>query len=434
MGRLWRVAGIGAAALVVAGLLWSPTQSQPPRAPLPWKTGYWIWAGEPPADAKSKPDLLYVQVSGSLWPEDIPEASAFVVVRRLEVQTPLTPQMADALGRVYAEILQKGPRSIVGLQIDYDCPTSRLEEYADFLEELHAALPPDTFLSITALLDWFRRGTRIRDVVDSVDEFVPQFYDAGPNRAASGIAQTIDVEKWAPLFNELGVPYRIGISSFGRIARRRGSAEGAERVMYFRDASPLAFALRRDLDRSTEATTAGELVVHYQVDAADAARSGLHSELASGDIVDVTFPTARSVRGAYSAVQRFGGYCAGALFFRWPNRSESLSFTADEISEILAGDTLSPSPELEARNGGCPSRRCTDLYLRLGSDPATPAQQVRIRAKGTVDLFLPEGPLRPQWSPAGELFVSLPAHSGLRSVYLGRAFSQDPIQFEVVVP
>ena len=75
-----------------------------------------------------------------------------------------------------------------------------------------------------------------------MDEFVPQFYDAGPERAASGIAEVIDAEKWAPIFNALGTPYRIGISSFGRVARRRANSSGVEQVMYFRDARPFDFA------------------------------------------------------------------------------------------------------------------------------------------------------------------------------------------------
>src|SRR5688572_2128085 len=181
MRQLWRRAGIVAMAMVIAGLFWTPTWSNSPRAHLPWKTGFWIWAGDaPPKPAAVKPDLLYVQVIGTRWPEGIPEASHYVLVRRLESATDITPPMARALADVYRRVLQNGQRSIIGLQIDYDCPTSRLSGYADFLTELHRALPPDTHLSITALLDWFRPGTRIQEVVNSVDEFVPQFYDSLP--------------------------------------------------------------------------------------------------------------------------------------------------------------------------------------------------------------------------------------------------------------
>src|SRR5262249_13389110 len=149
---------------------------------------------------------------------------------------------------------------------------------------------------------------------------------------------------------------------------------------------------------------------------------------------DITFPTENSVRQAFDAVRRFGGYCAGAIFFRWPNRHETLSFSADEVSQILSGSSLTSPAAVEARDGNCPSRRCTDLFLRLSADPATPARNIRVKSSGAVDLFLSDGPLRPRWTRAGELLVNVPAYSGLRSVYLGRALSQDPLQFEVMLP
>lgn len=419
-------------ALIIAALFWTPTWSDSPRQYLPWKDGFWVWAGDPPAQAAVKPDLLYVQVTGARWPEGIPEASNYIIVRRVERDTDITPQMAVALADVYRGILENGARSIIGLQIDYDCPTSRLSDYAAFLKALHRALPPETHLSITALLDWFRPETRIQEVVNAVDEFVPQFYDAGSQRQASGIAETIDVDKWAPIFNSLGVPYRIGISSFGRIARKRANAKGAEQVMYFRDVRPLDFALRSDLKPSMRTTAAGEVVVQYafppQADAL------LHSELAAGDSVAITFPTTRSALESYEAVRRFGGYCAGAIFFRWPNRNDTLAFSADEVAEIRAGKYRRSAPEVETREGSCVSLRCTDLQLRLSLDPVAETQNILIRPSGRVEMFLPEGPLQARWRPSGDIAISIPAYSGLRSVYLGRALSHDPIQFEVVLP
>jgi hypothetical protein len=418
-------------ALIIAALFWTPTWSDSPREHLPWKTGFWVWAGDAPAEATVKPDLLYVQVTGTRWPEGIPEASNYIVVRRLERETDITPQMAAALAAVYTGILENGPRSILGLQIDYDCPTSRLSDYASFLTALHRALPPETHLSITALLDWFRPDTRIREVVRVVDEFVPQFYDAGSLRQASGIAEKIDVDKWAPIFNDLGVPYRIGISSFGRVARKRANAKGAEQVMYFRDVRPLDFASRTGLQSSIRTTAAGEAVVQYAV---PPQAHALHSELAGGDSVAITFPTTRSVLESYEAVRRFGGYCAGAIFFRWPNRNETLAFTADEVSEIRSGKYQRAAAEVETREGSCVSLHCTDVHLRLPLHPVTEAQNILIRPSGRVEMFLPDGPLQARWRPSGDIAISIPAYSGLRSVYLGRALSHDPIQFEVVLP
>jgi Protein of unknown function (DUF3142) len=429
MRQLWRVTGFGAMVLIVAGLFWTPTWSKPPRKPLSWKTGFWVWAGDTPVESNTKPDLLYVQVPGARWPDNVPEASQYVMVRRVESPSDITPQMAEALAAVYSKLRQGGPQSLIGLQIDYDCATSRLADYASFLRNLHDALPPDTHLSITALLDWFRPGTRIQDVVDAVDEFVPQFYDAGSARMASGIAEIIDAEKWAPVFNALGAPYRIGISSFGRIARRRTNSSGAEQVMYFRDARPLDFAGKKELNPSTQTTDAGEVVVHYTI---DDSHESVHSELAPRDRVDITFPTTKSVRSSYEAVRRFGGYCAGAIFFRWPSRNETLAFTADQVMEIVGGTSGRSEIEVETRYGECASLRCADVYLRLALDPAPTVRNVYVRPNGKVEMFLPEGPLRAHWRQSEAIRVNIPAYSGLRYVYLGRALSHDSLQFEVM--
>ena len=75
----------------------------------------------------------------------------------------------------------------------------------------------------------------------------------------------IDRGRWAPVFNAYHVPYRIGISTFGRIARRRVDASGRVSVHYLRDASPIAFARRKQLARSTRTLSTGEVVVRYDV-------------------------------------------------------------------------------------------------------------------------------------------------------------------------
>jgi hypothetical protein len=376
MRQIWRVTGLGAVALVVAGLFWTPTWSNPPRKHLPWKTGFWVWAGDSPAESEAKPDLLYVQVPGARWPDNVPEASQYVMVRRIERSSDITPQMAEALAAVYTEVRQGGPQSIVGLQIDYDCPTSRLADYASFLRNLREAIPPNTHVSITALLDWFRPGTEIQEVVQAVDEFVPQFYDAGPERAASGIAEVIDAEKWAPIFNALGTPYRIGISSFGRVARRRANSSGSNRSCIFVTRVRSISRGRKSWSRRLSQPNAGELVVHYTIN--DVHRAPAF-RLAPRDQVDITFPTTESVRSGYEAVRRFGGYCAGAIFFRWPSRSETLAFTASEVLEILTGTSGSSEIEVENREGDCVSLRCADVYLRLAPDPASTDRRVSVQ-------------------------------------------------------
>lgn len=45
---------------------------------------------------------------------------------------------------------------VIGVQLDYDSPTSKLSSYSDFLKKVR--LPNNTNLSITGLADWVRHG------------------------------------------------------------------------------------------------------------------------------------------------------------------------------------------------------------------------------------------------------------------------------------
>ena len=420
MKRLGVFVGISTVLLIGLVLALRSNARVTVKIPEPWKTGYWIWAGEAPMPASLKPQILYVQAQGTSWPGNLPDADEYVVVRRIDLQhgQELSRQAASKIAedyRILAGRVDPGVH-ITGLQIDYDCPTSKLNTYAGFLGQLRQELPPASRLSITALLDWFGPHTAIAAALAAVDEFVPQFYDAGSERAASGIAEPIDAARWAPIFNAKNTPYRIGISTFGRIARSR-HAGGATEVKYFRDASPLDFAGHSELHRSTVTDSAGEVIVHYD---------GTNY----GDSIDITLPTEASVRAAMDAARQFGGNCAGVLFFRWPNRFETLALHPDEVKRILSGQSLGSAVTLETRDASCIERRCSDLTLHLGRTPSPTDRAFEIRARGDMELFLPESPLR-LYVRGNQILLTVPAYAGVADIRLGRAISQTPLRFEV---
>ena len=359
-GLLATVVGI----LALASLAFRPTSTTPPKTRESWKTGYWVWAGETPVSADFTPQILYVEAPALRWPRSLPPAEQFVVVQRLEPATPLTTAAAVAIAARYRTLVADAGAGvrIVGLQIDYDCPTRALESYGTFLRQVHQRLPAGSSLSITALLDWFGPRTNVTSALREVDEFVPQFYDTAHERTSAGIAQPIDAVRWAPVFNAYHVSYRIGISSFGRVARRRVDASGRASVQYFRDVSPMAFAGRQPLTRSITTTSTGELVVRYDV------RAPIDdtSELQAGDVVEITFPTEASVGAAYEAARQFGGFCAGVLAFRWPSRSETVTLAPDDVERIASGERLSPAASLDVRHAPCIERECADLSVDLG--------------------------------------------------------------------
>jgi hypothetical protein len=414
--------------LTVVSLALNHTHAIPPKATEAWQMGYWLWAGTSPVSTEYKPEILYVETPGRRWRRDLPGAGTYVAVRRLEPSARLTPDLASALVEDYKAIVadSEGAR-IAGLQIDYDCPTHQLDLYGRFLKQVRRSLPAGSRLSITALLDWFRKRTDVGDVLESVDEFVPQFYDAGTGRASSGIAEPIDMQKWASVFNSYQVPYRLGLSSFGRIARRRMDPSGGNTIRFFRDASVLDFAGKPGFSSSASTNSAGERVVRYQVHESIPDKP----ELLPGDEIVATLPTQASVRAAYEAARSFGGYCAGIIFFRWPDRSETLALGPDDVRRIVNGETLSAQTKLEVVPQKCMKRACSDLYLDIDGTDVTVDRPMAVRAIGPVEVFLPGGPLHPVGSGPNRIMFKIPAYSGSERIYLGRTISTAPVRFEV---
>lgn len=407
----------------------------PPRQPR-WEVGYWYWlhaaraAG--PIRSTVSPDVLYVQVgllspSGlgkSRWPTAAPRARSYVATWRSDEPKVPDPSLVEALANAYRRVELEALRAgqqVVGLQLDVDCPTGSLYAYGDFLRRLHRAVGSERRVSITALLDWFREGTQVRRVVAAVDEYVPQFYDAGPSGPGAQIAETIAAEKWAARFNDLGIPYRIGIAVFGRIQRVRDRTGGTPVREAFRDVSLLDLWSRHLGTPQVEANGSGERVLRWRV-----ARQ-VPPALEAGDGVEAIISTPASVRAAYAAARAFGGLCAGVVFFRWPDSNETLAMSPDEIAETLAGATTEVPPELRASDGSCLERACTDLSVRLHDRFPTRAIELRLEASSDVQYLMPAyGAVTMKQVGARRIVVSIPPFVGEREILLGRAFSRQP--------
>lgn len=165
--------------------------------------GFWFWHGSSTDSALSgEPlDSLFVHVGsiqqvtapifgrrtndgGEQWhvygalPRELPAAREYWLVFRFERQgvpdLRAAPMVAGEVSRLRAAARQRN-LNVAGVQLDIDSPTGALAQYASFLREVRKELPQGSLLSITALLDWFRSGTAIAEVIRETDEFVPQF-------------------------------------------------------------------------------------------------------------------------------------------------------------------------------------------------------------------------------------------------------------------
>jgi len=387
-------------------------------------------------------DVLYVQVgrvdsyfrnsaSWQWWP-NMPPAKAYWALWRYEAPArPAEAQIAVIAGDFLmrrAEAAARG-QTIIGLQLDYDCPAGDLTEYASFLDKLGKALPDGTKISITALLDWFRPGTQVRDLLAHTSEFVPQFYDAAPSGEGlkRAIAEPIDAARWGPVLNSFGVPYRLGISAFGRILYiHQGSAQA------YRDLTPLDVLGRPELkSTSIERTPAGEQRSVMRVERPIALN---YWTLERGDQVELIMPTRDSVRAGYDAAQKMGGYCAGIIFFRWPTARESLVLNpAQTLSWITHAAIPSSPPKIEFEEGDCAAVCCSDIQLRISDRLPERAVAFGIRSSRPLEYFLPNPRIKSRITVTGpsSIRLDLPAFHGAGFLYLGRAVTLDPAEFTV---
>jgi hypothetical protein len=398
-----------------------------------WSTGFWFWP-EGAADIMPDPglvDVLYVHV-GTLgqnrwrnednwtaygrWPPDLPAARHYWVVFRAEEHqapaaaavAPLAAQLAD---------LRRG-QEFEGIQLDIDVPTGSLRQYAAFLHELRAHLPLGTKVSITALLDRFRDGTSIADVVKEVDEFVPQFYDTAPDRE-SAIAAKIDAVLWGPRFGHFGKPYRIGISTFGRVHGRQ---------VVFRDLTPLDLATNPAFRLEVTKTPAQELVLSYR---AIRPVSIDWNRFEAGATAQVTIATEDAVRAAVAAARKMPR-CRGVVFFRWPGWDDALVMQPDAVLAAAgAAPPADPKPSIAAIDGSCAAVHCVNLYLIDPRPASAPARRFKVKSSAELEYFIPEKKLPVRMTGPSLIELSLPPYCGQRRLYLGRAVSLKPANYSV---
>lgn len=377
---------------------------------------------------------------GSL-PANLPRARQYWVVFRAEspgvLPQSLLVEIEESLRRIRnAAELRSIP--IAGLQLDVDCATASLPEYAAFLSRVRKLLPQEWKLSITALLDWFRPSTSVARVIAQVDEFVPQFYDVGEARgvleSSSFIAHPINASRWGPIFNRFGKPFRIGISTFGR-TRIVAIAPAAQspRASYYNvsNLSPIQIAGHPGFTQQTKTTPTGELILNFF--ARKEAKISYY-DIPAGHAVQYTVATLASVRAAVDAARAMGGHVSGVIFFRWPAPEETLALSPTEVFQALTPQSSPQTPQyrIESVRGDCAAVYCADLYF-VGASPFSPTPlQFRIRASLPFEYFLPE-PLTPVRPAVPDLLeLHFPPYTARGTLYLGRAVLDQPAEFTVL--
>jgi hypothetical protein len=119
--------------------------------------------------------------------------------------------------------------NLAGVEIDYDCPTSKLPAYARFLGELRSRLAHRIALSITALPTWMN-SAELEGLTRHLDEIVLQVHAVDDPRR--GLFNPDQAERWVKDFGRrIRRPFRVAIPAYDvrvtwRADGRLASVEG----------------------------------------------------------------------------------------------------------------------------------------------------------------------------------------------------------------
>jgi len=115
-----------------------------------------------------------------------------------------------------------------GVEIDFDCPASRLGEYAKLLAAVKAKLPADATLSVTALPSWLG-SPGLDAVLAQSDEAVLQVHAVSD--PAHGLFDPKQARTWIDAFAKAtGKPFRVALPAYGSalVVDAQGNRVGVE--------------------------------------------------------------------------------------------------------------------------------------------------------------------------------------------------------------
>ena len=226
--------------LCVVGVSQSTLPTGTPSAPFPHDAYIWqrawtprvIAAAERSADlVRSWRVLLAEADARGRWvkvavPWQALQATSRPIVGVVRIDGRLDEARTTALLDQIAATIAAAP-AVSGVEIDYDCPTSKLASYARFLGALRQRLPAALKLSITALPTWMNSRELDRLGV-SLDEVVLQVHAVDDPRR--GLFDPEQAERWIHTFGRrIGRPMRVALPAYdARVTWRDGRLASVE--------------------------------------------------------------------------------------------------------------------------------------------------------------------------------------------------------------
>jgi hypothetical protein len=207
---------------------------------------------------------------------------------------------------------------VAGIEIDFDCATSRLPEYSRFLTGLRSGLDAKARLSITALPAWLT-SPALGDLLSHADESILQVHSV-EHPGSGGLLDPGKARQWIVRYAEITPRvFRVALPTYGS---RIG----------FDDYGNLAF-VESETALGRGSTTSHELTVQPQ---------------AVKDLLD---------HMKRSAPKKLLGFS----WFRLPTNSDTRAWSAATWRALVLDQPLTRQPRIEAR--GTPDPRLFDLVM-----------------------------------------------------------------------
>jgi hypothetical protein len=217
---------LAAVLLCVIGLSGSMPQIRATAAPLPHDAYVWQRAWTPPviSSVSRSSDIVRAwrlllaeaDASGRWATVNIPwsdvQATQRPVIGVIRIDGRLDEARIPALLDQVMARLEPVSGALAGVEIDYDCPTSKLATYARFLAALRSRLAPSLKLSITALPTWMT-STELEPLTRDLDEIVLQVHAVDDPRR--GLFDPDQAERWVRDFGRrIHRPFRVALPAY----------------------------------------------------------------------------------------------------------------------------------------------------------------------------------------------------------------------------
>lgn len=219
----------GAAAFFAALLLMLSACGKPEPA-LPNDAYVWQRRWTPPvlealsagADAVRAWRVLVAEIGADgRWINAAPDVAALAAARRPVVMVwrmdgrvdTLDAQATSARIAAASQAWRNAGITLAGVEIDYDCATSKLPAYRHFLAALKSRLGPDSVLSITALPTWLN-SPELDALLKVPDEAVLQVHAV--MNPTQGLFDANRAQTWLDAFaDRTQKPWRVALPAYG---------------------------------------------------------------------------------------------------------------------------------------------------------------------------------------------------------------------------